>query len=492
MKPSPELIKLVDQCLANSLSRTEMARLEELLEHHDNLHYYIEMAGIEASLPVAFDQAPAVRIKKPNHWLKPLAIAAAVVFVFTLGHQIGHSNKPDPIVIEQAPAPIAHSATITSLIGVTWETSAPNSFQLNSQSQPVTIESGLIELTFSSGVRTLIEGPAKISVTGDNHAYLTSGRLVADVPKGAEGFTVDYASGRVVDIGTEFAMHVPQNAQPVEIGVFRGAVEVYQKNTETPVKLIKNHAITHGGIRNQELASVPFRREEYIRYLPSREFPWQLPRTTTSTPTTQEFDVSHLVWKSGDYLAIIKWMHGRDATRIHGAELLLNGTVVATDQHTGVTGDTPMAKDNTFTFSVPEDRYQRGTWTLRVKLSAIDRPNSTLGNFTPESSGVLLFEDFHALKADEQDFVGTWEYRHHDTIHRRTFHPNRTASYSVNGNTTADFAQTRWSVENGVLSLTFPDSRSDLKIKQERHRLHKKQEIIFLNKPYRNGYAVKE
>ncbi len=52
------------------------------------------------------------------------------------------------------------------------------------------LEAGLVEITFSSGVRVLLEGPATFQVPGDQGAELLIGRMTASVPRGTTGFTV--------------------------------------------------------------------------------------------------------------------------------------------------------------------------------------------------------------------------------------------------------------------------------------------------------------
>lgn len=496
MKPSVELVNLTHKSLSKTITRIEMARLEELLEDDFNLDYYLQLTSVEAHLPHLSPLEPLPLSATPRaqapRWPR-YAAAAAIIFLAGLlsGRLLFPSaDRPDQ---KSAAAPASRTAaSITSMIGVTWNGEAPESIDLTKESREISIDSGLVEITFQSGVRTLIEGPARFKVTGNNEAYMDIGRVVADVPDGAEGFTINYQEGKIIDLGTEFALHIPGNQQPVEVGVFRGEVEVYTRGGTPPMKVLENHAIKYGGSEGRHFSSIPFDRKGYIRELPSREFPWSLPQSSTDEYSELVFDVSHLVWKSGEYMAIFKWMNGQDATIIKASELRRNGTVVSIDNHFGRTGTVRRTKDNTYSFHINERPSRQDTWTLHFHVMVDDRSDLKAGEFVPDSTGMLLFEDAQSLNAKEDAFLGTWEYRHNDDVHQRTFHPDHTATYRINGKKTGDFQNSTWSVTDGILTLVIPRSyngkRQDI---VELHRLRDEHELIFLNHRYRNGYRVK-
>jgi hypothetical protein len=67
------------------------------------------------------------------------------------------------------------------------------------------LEEGLAEVTFDTGARVLLEGPALFEVQSENRATLHAGKLSAHVPS-AVGFVVQTPQGAVVDQGTEFGV----------------------------------------------------------------------------------------------------------------------------------------------------------------------------------------------------------------------------------------------------------------------------------------------
>ncbi|HAC92696.1 MAG TPA: hypothetical protein DCF63_19000 [Planctomycetaceae bacterium] len=90
--------------------------------------------------------------------------------------------------------------------------------------QTLKLTQGLAEVTFTSGVRVIMEAPATLDVAAYNESSLRSGRMTALVPDGAEGFRVTLEAMTIVDRGTEFGLHAKDDGQ-VEVHVFDGLVE---------------------------------------------------------------------------------------------------------------------------------------------------------------------------------------------------------------------------------------------------------------------------
>src|SRR6185312_1134400 len=68
------------------------------------------------------------------------------------------------------------------------------------------LDSGVVELAFASGARAAVEGPAEFNVIDRNMIELRLGKISADVPKNAIGFTVKTPNATVVDLGTRFGI----------------------------------------------------------------------------------------------------------------------------------------------------------------------------------------------------------------------------------------------------------------------------------------------
>lgn len=91
--------------------------------------------------------------------------------------------------------------------------------------QSIQLRGGLAEIAFDSGVRAILDGPARLDLESTRRLFLHHGKLAARVAPQAAGFTVATPSAVVVDAGTEFGVSAEVNG-PTEVQVFAGAVEV--------------------------------------------------------------------------------------------------------------------------------------------------------------------------------------------------------------------------------------------------------------------------
>lgn len=504
--PSPELRRLVDGMTDGRLRRPEVARLEELLEADPAaMDYYLAIAGQEGLLRVALEERLMVEglmvdggeargLEKGalggdgeggrrRRW-RAVSMAAVVAVIAIAGWVA--FERPGKIPGGGNPGGLAASLVmdfpdagqLASTMGVVWESPPlPLGKKLAAGAAPLVFRAGLMEVVHASGTRLLLEGPASYQVTGPNAGKLHHGRLVAEVPRGAEGYTVECADGRIVDLGTEFALQVPEGAGPTEVGVFRGEVEVMPGHApgEPAAPLYTGHAVRMGAESSTGLISIPFDKDRFTRRLPEREFPWFYDGGSAA----MEWNVSPLIRGAGDFIAIVKWMSGPTALTLSRMELLLDGTVVSTDDHPASIGHLSSTVTNLYRLSVPAAAWRRGTWTLRAWPADPETDGP--------SEGILLMEDGAATTVTAADFTGSWDYVHDGERYRRTFHPDGTCLLEINGRPSAYFNQATWHVEKGVLRVSFAATHL-----VEEHLLRDRDSLIFVNQPYRNARRVPE
>lgn len=85
-------------------------------------------------------------------------------------------------------------------------------------------DAGVAEIDFFCGATLIVEGPAVMDVQSDWSVQLIEGRLRANVPPAARGFTIQAADSDIVDLGTEFALEV--TAQNARVEVIDGEVKL--------------------------------------------------------------------------------------------------------------------------------------------------------------------------------------------------------------------------------------------------------------------------
>ncbi|MCW1921898.1 hypothetical protein OKA05_05000 [Luteolibacter arcticus] len=468
-----ELRRLVDGMLGGTLSRAEVARLEERMEADPRaMEFYLSLAGQEALLAEVCSEKADTLVelprRKPVRW--PLWLSAAAVLVAAAGLAVHSMNKAaDPA---KTLAAGGAEARLTNEVGVVWKDKTYTAGEKLGSGSVVAFSSGLAELTHRSGTRLLIEGPAMYEVTGPNAGRLKHGKLVAEVPPGAEGYVVEYADGKVVDLGTEFALDAPEDDGPAEVGVFRGEVRIEQGGDTSgqAAPLYTGHAVRTASASTTGLRSIPFDQERFIRRIPTRELPWFY----RGGESAIEWDISHLVWSAGEYLGVVKWMNGPEALNLRKMELLLDGQVVGSDEHPCSVGHLTSTVGNVYRLKVAEGAWKRGHWTLRAWPV-----QATEGG---HSEGILMFENGVALDAGPDDFTGPWDYVHDGHRYRRLFHADGSCSLWVDDTPSDYFQDASWEVRGGILRVNFPASSVP-----EEHLLRDRESLLFINQPYRNA-----
>jgi hypothetical protein len=103
---------------------------------------------------------------------------------------------------------------------------------------------GEIELTYGTGTKILLVGPAEFVVDAAG-GKLHRGGLVASVTEAGHGFTIETPNGKIVDLGTEFGVAVDDFGFS-EVSVFHGKVEAFPLGSRSQGKkfeLTKGHGL---------------------------------------------------------------------------------------------------------------------------------------------------------------------------------------------------------------------------------------------------------
>lgn len=90
---------------------------------------------------------------------------------------------------------------------------------------------GHVELEFFSGASIILEGPAHLELTSKDGGVLHSGKLRAQVPEHAHGFTIVSSDIELVDLGTSFGMEVSE-LTGTQVQVFEGEVEIFDPGSK--------------------------------------------------------------------------------------------------------------------------------------------------------------------------------------------------------------------------------------------------------------------
>lgn len=184
--------------------------------------------------------------------------------------------------------------------------------------QRLELEAGLVEITFASGVRVLLEGPATFQVPGDQGAELLIGRMTASVPRGTTGFTVRAPRLSINDSGTQFGV-VANEVSGTEVHVFEGPVLARAMD-------VSGHELSRIRLVSSESARIAPQAAEFAMFRSSGD---RFVRTlvpavgpTEGLLALEEFDypVGPLAWQNGGFGWAGPWTDIETAEEVTGIE----------------------------------------------------------------------------------------------------------------------------------------------------------------------------
>ncbi len=203
------------------------------------------------------------------------SFAAAAVLLVMAGWFLGAPPKPhrQPIVVaRQAPAePPVVAEVAATFDAVLRRDLRPLAAGARLQAGLIVLEQGAAELRFVSGAAIVVEGPAELELMTGERAKLVSGRVVAQVPQEALGFTLYSDAAAFVDLGTEFGVEIG-DAGRASIHVLDGEVALVSGQQDaapsrTLQQGVANEVHTDGSIRE-----IPFDASRFLRRVPASAY----------------------------------------------------------------------------------------------------------------------------------------------------------------------------------------------------------------------------
>lgn len=253
---SEALEQTIYQCLDGELSTGEREILfHELEKDPEALMMYCRCASLDASMqrlanhqlhledhtgnvPILTTSANTVMTRKTKVALTAVAVAAVV----TIGGlrtmqslQPLQDQNPTPLVSFNPTPETQYTLIHDEEANLSMETSLQAGSQLK-------LSQGSIELTFKSGVKSIITAPTDLVLDDGHTLTLNTGRAWFQVPEQAVGFTVRTKGLDVIDLGTEFGVIAKLDGHD-EVHVFKGEVKASRPGSKKQaVKLVAGQA----------------------------------------------------------------------------------------------------------------------------------------------------------------------------------------------------------------------------------------------------------
>ncbi len=222
--------------------------------------------------PIVIDQGPfhppATGAFAPGSALFSYSVASLVMIVglvvgwcVTVARHAESTKEHQQDVAKLEPSPLPGTATpareekpvgrITGMVDCRWAESCSLTRGTRvSTGQRLRLAAGLVEVTYDSGAKVLLQGPANYLIDSEDSGYLSIGRLTARVEQqplivardksriapadatnsnGSPLFAVRTPRAVITDLGTEFAVEVSKGGA-CKAQVFQGKVEVRLKD----------------------------------------------------------------------------------------------------------------------------------------------------------------------------------------------------------------------------------------------------------------------
>lgn len=262
---------LLQGLFEGSLGGEDLPRLQaELRSNPEAREAYREYLLLESSLRFRSKGVDLLRVlpmermeerRRLRVMKRTLVAAAAVILLGALVFVLLRPKKPTLWFAASSGTEVVMSHTLQGHAVPKGRTMEPGS--------RLTIGLGTVELTFATGVRGVVRGPAEMILRRADLLELKEGTAWFEVPRAAAGFQVRTPDLVLTDLGTRFGV-VSQRNLPDEVHVFDGRVELLNAHRQTAGELLEA-----GQARVAELdgrwSETELRRDSFLTALPERE-----------------------------------------------------------------------------------------------------------------------------------------------------------------------------------------------------------------------------
>ncbi|HIJ71880.1 MAG TPA: hypothetical protein HPP87_11030 [Planctomycetes bacterium] len=175
------------------------------------------------------------------------------------------------------PVPPVFVATLTDGIDVKWaDSQQPTEIESPLRPGLMILEKGYAQITFDEGASIILEAPCKIDLQDAHKAFVESGKLSARVPLKARGFMVNTPSASIIDLGTEFGVHVKADGSS-DIHVFTGKVSLLAGNIDNLVgklfytveQIVEAGQAKRVRAQSSKIQDIQFGRARFVCDMPS-------------------------------------------------------------------------------------------------------------------------------------------------------------------------------------------------------------------------------
>ena len=214
-------------------------------------------------------------------WTISYLSSAVITGLLILGFWLMPASDPKqvarntgPSVVEPIAEPKAYVGRITGMVDCKWTGGSRVSL-----GQKCELASGLLEITYNTGAKVILQGPVTYSVEA-NGGYLAVGKLTGKLEKRTSNpqslipnpFVIRTPTAIVTDLGTEFGVEVSSKGV-TETQVLIGAVKIAvlgERNNDVKEQVVHAGSAVRVDSRRNRLVAVPPKEMRFVRTLSPR------------------------------------------------------------------------------------------------------------------------------------------------------------------------------------------------------------------------------
>jgi hypothetical protein len=222
----------------------------------------------------------SLRIERPrsSQGLVYAGVAAAAALLMIAFRVFAPSPAPGPVATPAVPiaaAEVPAAPPVIAEIANAFDAKLrreDQSLAVGAKLPPgsVTIDQGVAEVRFASGVTIVIEGPSEVNLLTADRAKLVRGKSVVRVPPQAVGFTLQSDAAAFVDLGTEFAVEIDEPGR-ASIHVLDGEVAFVAGKGGNPSRTLQRGAATRVN-SDGTTSDVEFDDAKFVRRVPASAY----------------------------------------------------------------------------------------------------------------------------------------------------------------------------------------------------------------------------
>jgi hypothetical protein len=227
-----ELWSLVEALVDGTATAEERARLEARLRVEPAARlFYVAYLDLHAHLQWRTRGESRSSQTEPKQWrfitswpraavAASLLLALGLVAAFVLRRGADDREPPD---LPETPA--GSVAVLIDSGNTVWEADMALPTESGSALPPgrVKLKAGVVEIAFHGGGEVVLEGPADLDIRAPDRAFLHRGKLLAQVPEGAQTFQIGTPGMVVTEMGGECGLF-SDGSELTEVHVFEGQV----------------------------------------------------------------------------------------------------------------------------------------------------------------------------------------------------------------------------------------------------------------------------